>query len=761
MRLSERNQIAHAVTARRPISPEEARERKYRVLTKRTPAIVRSIADAVVVKDRDIFFLAEPNGNVPLGGDHGFGLYYHDCRFLNGYELKLGHKYATPLVSTATHGFTAVFQLTNQDISMAGGRLIPKDDISIHWERTIYSSRLALYDAITFQNLGLQGVEFPISLTFQAAFEDMFAVRGLLPERPGKLEPPAWANGALSFIYDGADGVYRSLAIHLSPMPRETDGTTVQFQIALGPQESKQILVSSVIAESQDQSEVQPKRHYRPDIKRYEASLQRASDEWVAKHTSISSDSILLNRIVDRSLRDLRILRSVIAKDEFFAAGVPWFATLFGRDSIVTALQSLAYNPDIAEESLRLLARYQGQQVNEWRDEQPGKILHELRIGELARLGEIPHSPYYGTVDATPLFLILVARHAAWTGSLTVFNDLRSSIELALEWMSKYGDVDGDGYIEYMSTSEKGLVNQGWKDSGDAIVNADGSLAAPPIALVEVQGYAYLAKIGLADLYRRAGEPDRAERLRQEAEELSSRFNRDFWLEDKGFYVLALQAGKKPAAVVSSNPGHALWSGIVDQDKAQRTVGVLMAEDMFNGWGIRTLSERERRYNPIGYHLGTAWPHDNSLIATGFRRYGFDDAARRVFVAIVEAAMRFEDYRLPELFAGFPRKDYGVPVRYPVACRPQAWAAGSVPYMIEALLGLTPEAFDHRLRIIRPILPDFVDKIDVRRLRVGNARVDLRFERTHEGISVQVLSVDGKLDVVVEPTGVWTASAAR
>jgi glycogen debranching enzyme len=419
---------------------------------------------------------------------------------------------------------------------------------------------------------------------------------------------------------------------------------------------------------------------------------------------------------------------------------------------VITALQSLAFDPGIAEQTLRVLAKYQGTQVDSWREEQPGKVLHELRVGELTRAGIVPYSPYYGTIDATPLFLVLLGRHAAWTGELTLFSELREHVERALEWIATYGDLDGDGYLEYWSSSKEGLINQGWKDSGDAIVNADGTLAEPPIALVEVQGYVYMAKCAIADLLRRAGESDRADRLEREARELRSRFNRDFWLDDKGFYALALQRDNRPAAVMSSNPGHALWSGIADADKARRTVERLMADDMFSGWGIRTLSTKEVRYNPIGYHLGTVWPHDNSLIAAGFRRYGFDDAAQRIFKAITEAAMEFEHFRLPELFAGFPRAEFEVPVNYPVADHPQAWGAGSVPYLLECLLGLVPEAFDRRLRLVRPLLPDFVDWLEVRGLRVGSALVDLRLQQTRQEIAVEVLSVDGDLDVVVEPT---------
>jgi glycogen debranching enzyme len=328
---------------------------------------------------------------------------------------------------------------------------------------------------------------------------------------------------------------------------------------------------------------------------------------------------------------------------------------------LITAIQTLAYNPRIAEETLRILARFQGQQENAWQDEEPGKILHELRVGEMARSGEIPHTPYYGTVDATPLFLALIGMHANWTGDPSLFTELRPNVERALEWMATYADRDGDGYLEYIRRSDGGLANQGWRDSGDGVPNADGTLAEPPVALVEVQGYIYLAKQMLAGVFRRVGEAERAAQPEREAEELRVRFNNDFWLTDRGHYALALQKANKPVTVMSSNPGHVLWSRIADPEKAERTVQRLMAPDMFSGWGIRTLSEREVRYNPTGYHLGTIWPHDNSLIAAGFRRYGFDDAALRVFQGIVEAAMHFPDHRLPELFMGFPRSDYGVP----------------------------------------------------------------------------------------------------
>jgi glycogen debranching enzyme len=735
---------------RHRLAPHQEHARRTRVLKGGQSAITRGIAHAIVIKDENLFFLAEPSGDVPLGGEHGLGLYYHDCRYLNGYELRLAGAAPDMLSANAGQGAQAVFELTNPDLQLPDGTTLQKEELGITWTRVVDSAAPALLDVIRFQNFDPGAVAFPLTLTFAAAFEDIFVVRGAVPKEQGRIYPPVWRDGALWFLYDGADGVRRRLTVQCDPAPARVDESALQFDITLESRAHCEVVVALRLLEATDPATAAVPPPAVPAVGRVQAALEAEATQWLAGQTEVESDSLLLNNVLDRSLRDLRVLRSTLAGDAYFAAGLPWFGTLFGRDSLITALQMLAYNPAIAEQTLRVLARYQGTRIDEWRDEQPGKILHELRVGEMAHLHEIPHTPYYGTVDATPLFLVLVGRHATWTGDLRLFHDLRDHIERALTWVDRYGDLTGAGYVSYAGRSDAGLTNQGWKDSGAAIMNADGSPATPPIALVEVQGYVYLAKTGLADLYARAGDAARAEQLRREAIDLRARFNRDFWLADQDCYALALQAGGAPAAVVSSNPGQALWTGICDDDKAQQTVARLMADDMFSGWGVRTLATGAARYNPIGYHLGTVWPHDNSLIAAGFRRYGADEAACRIFTGIVEAAMYFESYRLPELFAGFARGPHSVPVRYPVACHPQAWAAGSVPLLLATLLGLEPDAFARRLRIVRPMLPDFIDRLHVRGLRVGAARADLAFTRADGRLAVDV-QVDGDLDVVVEP----------
>lgn len=544
----------------------------------------------------------------------------------------------------------------------------------------------------------------------------------------------------------------RRLEVHPDPRPSKTARARAEYVLKFAPQHREQIRFSFRIVETREQKG-NPRRHT-SDPQPVADAIDRRSNDWLANYAEIHSDNFLLNEVAQRCLLDLLVLKGELDGCSFFSAGLPWYGTLFGRDSIIAALETLAYEPHIAENTIRLLAKYQGSKNDEWRDEQPGKILHELRRGELANLNEIPQTPYYGSVDSTALFLILVGEHANWTGDLSLFKDIRSNVERALHWIDEYGIDPQLRYLAYASKSSKGLGNQGWKDSGDSIMNADGSLATPPIALVEVQGYVYRAKLLIANLYARSGDEITARRLRQQATELKFRFNHDYWSADKNFYAIALQKGGRPADVISSNPGQALWTGIVDEQRAESVVRHLTAKDMFSGWGIRTLSHEEKRYNPIGYHLGTVWPHDNAIIAAGFKLYGFDREAVQVLDAIVHAADHFEHNRLPEVFAGFTRQEFAVPVRYPVACHPQAWAAGSVPFLLTTMLGLAPDAFSDRLEVVRPVLPNGVNELEFRRIKIGRSSVDLHFERGRDGrVHVDVVKQSGNTHIEVKQQG--------
>jgi glycogen debranching enzyme len=733
--------------------PGDAPARRDRVLTKKMPAIGRGVATAFVIKDRDVFLVTNQSGNVPLKGPHGFGLYYHDCRFLDGYLLKIDGRDPIALVSTAADGFKGVFELTNPELPRPGGRTLDQHEIAVRWDRLIEGEKRALHEVLRVRNFSTEAVDLTLTFSFRADFEDVYAVRDLCQERRGALDPARWEGDQLRLRYQGADAITRATEIRFWRHPDRAEGRRARFLLHLEPDAEEEIALSITLVESR-RGEAQPAEiMHPPDPAGIERRQRALHARRVAGSTQVHTDHVPLHEVLLRSLSDLAMLRTELQDEAFYSAGVPWFVALFGRDSILVALETLAYDPEIAGQTLRLLARYQGKVDDPSRDEEPGKILHELRVGELAHLGVIPHTPYYGSVDATPLFLVLMARHAAWTGRMDLFHELRPSVDAALAWMSRHGESRTTGYLEYRSRATGGLGNQGWKDSGDAIVMANGDLARQPIALVEVQGYAYLAKTSIAALFQRAGEAEPAARLRREAEALKQRFTRDYWLADRGFFALALTPDG-PAAVLSSNPGQALWSGIVGPDEARRTMESLLAEPMFSGWGIRTLSKNERRYNPVAYHRGTVWPHDNALIAAGFRRCGFDDAACQVFEGIVAASMHFPMRRLPELFAGFRRADYGVPVRYPVACHPQAWAAASVPFMLERLLGLSPDAFARRLRVVRPTLPASVGSLELRGLRVGSATVDLAFQRQNDGrAAVRVLRSEGQLDVDVDPEG--------
>ena len=444
------------------------------------------------------------------------------------------------------------------------------------------------------------------------------------------------------------------------------------------------------------------------------------------------------------------MLRSDLDGRSYFAAGVPWFATLFGRDSLIAATQTLAFDPDVAADTLRLLGDRMGRIYSDEHDEDPGKVLHELRVGEPAALGETPFARYHGSADATPLWLCLLADHAEWSGSLDLFAELRPQVEAALQWMAGPGDWDGDGLVEYRRRSRHGLRNQGWKDSPDGVPDADGDPLEPPVALIEVQGYVARALRGIARLFELDGDGSRSEELQARAAKVEAALAR-FWAFDPGGYAIGLAGDKRPGTRLASNQGHLLWAGALPPDRARSVRDLLMAEHMFSGWGVRTLSDRNPAFNPLGYHTGSVWPHDTAMFACGLRRYGFDEDFLLVFDALLEAASRFDDYRLPELFGGFARRPGEDPVPYPVACRPQAWAAGSIPWLLAACLGLEPDALHGRLRVVRPLLPHWVDRLSLRGMRVGDGRVDLRFERAGTQVVLADARAEGSVRLVLEP----------
>ncbi len=744
-----------------PGSKHERAERKRNVLTQSQASKVESIGDAVVIKDGDPFFICPRNGQIPLSGAHGFGLYHHDMRYLEGLTVKVQGYELESLGTMAAAGTTAMLELTNPELPLPGGRTVGRNVLTARWTRTLDGTRTQLHDRFEVENHGSDDAPLEVRVDVAAGFRDVYEIRGLAGPPRGRRHRPAWDENRLVAAYDGGDGVHRTLSVAVdgAPSSRDRKGATIALHVPGRGSAAFELTFEIDETLKSGAPPMEPsspgslprggaaeREHGATDGRGVHAGGLTDRDPWL---TAVQTDSRLFDGVIDRSLADLSILRSTLDGQRYYGAGLPWFSTLFGRDALITAYQTLAYEPAIAASTLRLLAGRQGTEDDSWRDEQPGKILHELRIGELARLGQIPQTPYYGSVDATSLFLILMGEHATWTGSLEVFRELRGNVDRALDWLDRFGENDGDGFIEYASPTDGGLANQGWKDSGNAIVDAAGHIARPPIRLAEVQGYAFAARRAMADLLERDGQPVRAADLRARAEQLRARFERTFWSEDLGCYLMALQDRLAPCAVVSSNAGQVLFSGIASPARAARVERRLMADDMWSGWGIRTLSTEAVAYNPVAYHLGTVWPHDNSLIAAGFRRYGLDDSAESILEALVEAAGAFDHRRLPECFAGIERSLFEAPVKYPVACHPQAWAAGSVPYLLGVTLGLQPDGFARRLRIVRPRLPRFVNRLEIRGLPVAGARVDLDFRRERDVTEFTVVAVDGDLEVVV------------
>jgi glycogen debranching enzyme len=693
--------------------------------------------DAMVLKRGGIFLVCDQRGDIVPDRDAGLGLFHNDTRFLSLYELTLNGRVPMFLSNEQDVGTVIVHDLENEDLPGVGhGSEIPAHTLALHRERRAEEN--AVTEHIRLTNFAMETAEVRLSLRFAADFADLLAIRGMAKDTPGRsLEPQVEAGRAVRLRFAGEDDCIRFTLLAFSPAANRLDGACAQFDLQLSPGQTQDITV--VITPGEGSA----------------GGGQAGTDErdgecsWVEQAAEVTGDSVL-EKVIQRGLLDLELLRTQDPDgSHYFAGGVPWFVTLFGRDSIWSALEVCAYQTAIAAQTLRLLAKYQADELDDYRSAQPGKILHERRRGQLAHLGAIPQSPtYYGSVDSTPLFLILLTEYVRWTGDLKLVRELRPQLERALEWIDRYGDSDGDGYLDYVGRYPQGLVNQGWKDSGDAIVNEDGTLATPPIALAEVQGYLFRAWSSTARLLERLGDGAAAAQLVAKAAALRERFERDFWSQELGCYVLALQQDRRPAKVVSSNSGQVLWSGLPSKQRAAQLARRLLADDLFSGWGVRTLSSKELRYNPMSYHLGSVWPHDNAIILTGLRRYGHNSEALRVFAGLYAAARGFRDHRMPELYCGFakrPRDRH--PARYPVSCSPQAWAAGALPYALISLLGLHPDACSRCLYIRDPCLPDWLDKVSTREVRVGQASVDLTFVRQGTRIEVEVERRRGDLEV--------------
>lgn len=695
----------------------------------------QDIRNVQTIKHDAVFLLSDRYGDI-YESESALGLYFRDTRFLSEWQLHVDGRRPLFLHSEADRNYSMLVETTLpvEEIDHAGKHVVGNLQISRH--RWLESG---MREVIRFTNFGLSSRAIQIDLTFAADFLDLFEVRGLVPNARGVLLEPVIDEASVRLGYEGRDSVRRTTTIRLSPRPDEVTPHSARWKVALLPRGQFEITASA-----------RPKAGGWTPPQLSHQELDREYVAWRKRCTKFRVSNDQLQQYLDRSVLDLRMMQTA---DENGApvldAGVPWFSTLFGRDALITAYQTLGVNPDLARAALERLAALQGTEVNDWRDEEPGKILHEVRVGELASMGAIPHTPYYGSVDSTPLWLVVYGYAWNWTGDREFAERLWPNALRALEWIDKYGDADGDGYVEYEKRSPNGLDSQGWKDSFDGILHDDGSIPKAPIALCEVQGYVYDAKRRVAEVARALGHHSVAADLLHQAEVLRRKFNEDFWMNDAGTYAVALDGDKRQVRSITSNPGHCLWSEIVDEHKAPRVARRLMAPDLISGWGIRTLSTRNPRFDPIGYHRGTVWPHDNSIIAHGLQRYGFHEESNRVIDEIASAGGHFSSGRYPELFCGYARNDVPVPVEYPVACRPQAWATGTPLLMIRSYGGITADAPNKTLSIVRPNLPRWLERAELIGMRVGDARVDLAFQQSGGATAVQVLRRDGELDVVV------------
>jgi glycogen debranching enzyme len=709
------------------------------------PVLVTDLASkTLAVKEGETFLYTDLEGNLDHGGDFGLGLYSRDTRFLSHFRMTISGRDPVLLSSSAERGYMSYVDLTNPDLHQGDLVAVPQQTLNI---RRIRAVNGRLFERVRVKNYNAGPVELDLEFSLGADFADIFEVRGMAAETRPRPDAPTVDGRCVTFSALGRDGVRRSTLVEFASTPDEIrvegDFALVRFRLRLGPYQTRLVgmTIDPVIGD-----EERPSLDF--DVAVHE--LRRSYEEWERACTQLVTDNEQFNELLDRSLRDLRALFTQTPEGGVLAAGIPWYVTIFGRDSLIASHQILSINPAPARQALQLLAAHQGTRVDDWRDEEPGKILHEVRQGELARAGIVPHTPYFGSVDSTPWFLILAAQHLRWTGDVEFARSLLPNIEAALRWIDEYGDADGDGFVEYRSRSSRGIRNQGWKDSHDSMVHADGRLAEPPIALSEVQAYVYMAKSRIADVFLALGDPDRARALSAEAEELCRRFNEVFWMEDERYFAAALDADKRQVRTVMSNPGHGLYCGIVDKDKASLLAKRLLAPDMFSGWGIRTMSKVAPAYNPMSYHNGSVWPHDNALIAAGLKRYGLARSTNRVATALFDAAIQADYLRLPELFCGFTRRTPNRPVSYPVACSPQAWAAGAPFLMLQAMLGISARAHQNLLTVNKPHLPTWLNTVEVRNLSVGNSRISLVFRREGEITSFSLLNREGDVRVVME-----------
>jgi glycogen debranching enzyme len=711
-------------------------EQQYYILATESPAHERTL----VLKEGETFAVFNDFGDIDSAARHEEGLYHHGTRFLSRLELSIAQ--GRPLLLSSTlrrDNVLLAVDLTNPDMYYDGQLKLPRGTLHIY--RSKFLRQGVCYERIHIRNYALSPVEIGITFRFAADYADIFEVRGQQRARRGRLLHSRASDDCVELAYEGLDGVNRTTAIQCRPAPDVVSGSEMHAFLRL-PQHGEQTFVLTVSCETSEQKT----RPVPYDMALAEAERESVQAERLQGAVDTSNEQF--DAWIRRSVADLNMMLTATPHGLYPYAGVPWFDTAFGRDGIITALETLWLAPSISRGVLQFLAATQATEYSAERDCEPGKILHETRKGEMAALNEVPFGRYYGSIDSTPLFVMLAGAYYRRTADLAFIESIWPNVQRALEWIVRFGDMDQDGFVEYHRKSPTGLVQQGWKDSHDSIFHADGTLADGPIAVCEVEAYVYAARLAAADMAEALDNNEEARQLREEARKISQQFERDFWCDDIGMYALALDGDKRPCRVRSSNAGHCLYAGIADKQRGRSIAEVLSSESFFSGWAVRTIANTEARYNPMAYHNGSVWPHDNALVAAGVARYGHKELAARILTGLFEASTFFDLHRLPELFCGFLRRPGKAPTCYPVACSPQAWASGAVFMLLEACLGLTVDAVNSRITLCHPALPSCLDHVRIRNLTVGKASVDFSLHRHPGAVALQIERRKGALDVV-------------
>ncbi|MEO8736093.1 MAG: amylo-alpha-1,6-glucosidase [Edaphobacter sp.] len=701
-----------------------------------------SLADdrTLVLLHNDTFAVFDRYGDIQPVGLGQQGLFHEETRYLSRLELRIGGRRPLLLSSTTREDNVMLsVDVTNPDMELPSGETLQRGTLHLH--RTKFIADATCFERITVHNFGQIPIDSYLSFHFSADYADIFEVRGQKRDRHGKHLPEEIDRSRVLLAYEGLDQVLRRTCIECSLPSSTTHAGEISVPIRLEPQQDLAFSLN-VTCESNKAPHISVK---------YDEALLSLNDERRSSPLAdfdIYTSNEQFNDWINRSRADLEMMLASTKFGLYPYAGVPWFCTVFGRDGMITALELLWLAPSVAKGVLSYLAATQATGIDPERDAEPGKILHETRKGEMAALREVPFGKYYGSVDSTPLFILLAAAYYQRTADIEFIKSIWPNIQAALDWIDNFGDIDGDGFVEYARHTESGLLQQGWKDSQDSVFHSDGTIASGPIALCEVQSYVYAAKSGIAAVADELGHAQLAKELRTQAEELRNKFDVAFWSDELSMFALALDGEKRQCRVRSSNAGHCLFSGIASPSQCVRTMDSLCSAGFFSGWGVRTIASEEKRYNPMSYHNGSIWPHDNALIAFGGTNSRSKDLSLRILSGLLDLSLFVDLHRLPELICGFPRREGKGPTLYPVACAPQAWAAGSVFLALQSCLGLTIHAKESRIYLHHTAMPEALQRVEIRNLKIGSSSVDLAFERHAHSVGLDVLRRTGDIEIM-------------